>query len=79
VSQQPGRVALISGGSRGIGAATVRLGIRRPGDRHRRQPDRRRRGQLSAAQVADLVASLLSADTPGITGRILEVATAISF
>jgi 3-oxoacyl-[acyl-carrier protein] reductase len=33
----------------------------------------------SAAQVADLVASLLSADTPGVTGRVLEVPTAISF
>jgi 3-oxoacyl-[acyl-carrier protein] reductase len=33
----------------------------------------------SAAQVADLVASLLSAGTPGVTGRVLEVPTAISF
>jgi 3-oxoacyl-[acyl-carrier protein] reductase len=34
----------------------------------------------SAAQVADLVASLLAADTPGATGRVLEVpAAALSF
>lgn len=33
----------------------------------------------SAAQVADLVASLLSADTPEATGRVLEVPTAIAF
>jgi 3-oxoacyl-[acyl-carrier protein] reductase len=33
----------------------------------------------SAAQVADLVASLLAADAPGATGRVLEVPTAISF
>ncbi len=33
----------------------------------------------SATQVANLVASLLSADTPGLTGRVLEVPTAISF
>jgi 3-oxoacyl-[acyl-carrier protein] reductase len=33
----------------------------------------------SATQVADLVASMLAADTPGVTGRILEVPTAISF
>jgi 3-oxoacyl-[acyl-carrier protein] reductase len=34
----------------------------------------------SAAQVADLVAALLAADTPGATGRVLEVpAAALSF
>jgi NAD(P)-dependent dehydrogenase (short-subunit alcohol dehydrogenase family) len=33
----------------------------------------------SAAQVADLVASLLSADPPEVTGRVLEVPTAIAF
>jgi 3-oxoacyl-[acyl-carrier protein] reductase len=33
----------------------------------------------SAAQVADLVASLLSADTPEVTGRVLEVPPAIAF
>jgi len=33
----------------------------------------------SATQVADLVASLLAADAPGVTGRVLEVPTAISF
>lgn len=33
----------------------------------------------SATQVADLVASLLSADTPVVTGRVLELPTAIAF
>ena len=33
----------------------------------------------SAAQVADLVASLLSADAPDVTGQVLEVPTAIAF
>jgi 3-oxoacyl-[acyl-carrier protein] reductase len=33
----------------------------------------------SATQIADLVASLLAADAPGVTGRVLEVPTAISF
>jgi 3-oxoacyl-[acyl-carrier protein] reductase len=33
----------------------------------------------SAAPVADLVASLLSADAPEVTGRVLEVPTAIAF
>jgi 3-oxoacyl-[acyl-carrier protein] reductase len=33
----------------------------------------------SAAQVADLVASLLGADTPQAGGRVLEVPTAIAF
>jgi 3-oxoacyl-[acyl-carrier protein] reductase len=33
----------------------------------------------SAAQVADLVASLLSAETPEVTGRVLEVPSAIAF
>jgi NAD(P)-dependent dehydrogenase (short-subunit alcohol dehydrogenase family) len=33
----------------------------------------------SAPQVADLVASLLSADSPEVTGRVLEVPAAISF
>jgi NAD(P)-dependent dehydrogenase (short-subunit alcohol dehydrogenase family) len=32
----------------------------------------------TAAEVADLVASLLSADTPDVTGRILEVPTVIA-
>jgi 3-oxoacyl-[acyl-carrier protein] reductase len=33
----------------------------------------------SATQVADLVASLLCANDPAVTGRILEIPTAISF
>jgi 3-oxoacyl-[acyl-carrier protein] reductase len=33
----------------------------------------------SAAQVADLVASLLGADAPEVTGRVLEVPAAIAF
>ena len=33
----------------------------------------------SAAQVADLVASLLSADAPEVTGRVLEVPPVIAF
>ena len=33
----------------------------------------------SATQVADLVASLLSADSPEATGRVLEVPTAMAF
>ena len=33
----------------------------------------------NAAEVADLVASLLSADAPEVTGRVLEVPTAIAF
>ena len=32
----------------------------------------------TAAEVADLVASLLSADTPDVTGRVLEVPTVIA-
>jgi hypothetical protein len=33
----------------------------------------------SAAQVADLVASLLAADAPEFTGQVIEVPTAIAF
>jgi hypothetical protein len=55
-----GRVALVSGGSRGIGAA---IELRRFG---------------SAAEVADLVASLLCAGAPDITGRVLEMTSAIA-
>jgi 3-oxoacyl-[acyl-carrier protein] reductase len=33
----------------------------------------------SATQVADLVASLLGADTPAATGRVIEVPTAMAF
>jgi NAD(P)-dependent dehydrogenase (short-subunit alcohol dehydrogenase family) len=32
----------------------------------------------TAAEVADLVASLLSADTPDVTGRVLEMPTVIA-
>ena len=32
----------------------------------------------TAAEVADLVASLLSADAPDVTGRVLEVPTVIA-
>jgi len=33
----------------------------------------------TAAEVADLVASLLSADAPGVTGQVLEMPTAMAF
>jgi NAD(P)-dependent dehydrogenase (short-subunit alcohol dehydrogenase family) len=33
----------------------------------------------TAAEVADLVASLLSADAPDVTGQVLEMPTAMAF